>query len=92
MFCVLIRIASSRRFERVHTIYHSHHPKLSKSCSFGTVFQRTQEQVRNSRGKRAFSVRDTEVLLYVVYYCVNATALDVKKLFQHCLPAEIMPL
>ena len=29
------------------------------------LFQRTQERVRNSRGKRAISVRATEVLLYV---------------------------
>ena len=27
----------------------------------------TQERVRNSRGKRAISVRATEVLLYTVY-------------------------
>ena len=29
------------------------------------VFLRTQERVRNSRGKRAISVRATEVLLYL---------------------------
>ena len=28
-------------------------------------FQGTQERVRNSRGKRAISVRATEVLLYI---------------------------
>ena len=31
-------------------------------------FQETQEQVRNSRGKRAISVRAIEVLLYVLMY------------------------
>ena len=30
------------------------------------VFLRTQEPVRNSRGKRAISVQATEVLLYIV--------------------------
>ena len=34
-----------------------------KSAAMG-FFQGTQEQVRNSRGKRAISVRATEVLLY----------------------------
>ena len=29
----------------------------------------TQEQVRNNRGKRAISVRDTEVLLYILGSC-----------------------
>ena len=31
-------------------------------------FQGTQERVRNSRGKRAISVRATEVLLYSVIF------------------------
>ena len=31
-----------------------------------TMFHGTQERVRNSRGKRAISVRATEVLLYFV--------------------------
>ena len=35
----------------------------SKSASMG-FFQRTQERVRNSHGKRAIRVRATEVLLY----------------------------
>ena len=34
----------------------------SKSAAMG-FFQRTQERVQNSRGKRAISVRATEVLL-----------------------------
>ena len=35
-----------------------------KSAAMGLLFQGTQERVRNSRGKRAISVRATEVLLY----------------------------
>ena len=30
-------------------------------------FQKTQERVRNSRGKRAISVRATEILLYIIF-------------------------
>ena len=48
-----------------YTIFNiKNHPKLSEICSYGTFFQGPQEQVRNSRGKRAISVRATEVLLY----------------------------
>ena len=36
-----------------------------KSAAEG-FFQGTQEQVRNSRSRRAISVRATEVLLYIV--------------------------
>ena len=36
-----------------------------KSAAMDYLFQGTQEQVRNSRGKRAISVRATEVLLYL---------------------------
>ena len=35
-----------------------------RSATMG-FFQGTQERVRNSRGKRAISVRATEVLLYI---------------------------
>ena len=34
-----------------------------KSAAMGFFFKGTQEQVRNSRGKQAISVRATEVLL-----------------------------
>ena len=37
--------------------------KLSQICSYGIYFQGSQERVRNSRGKRAISVRAIEVLL-----------------------------
>ena len=43
------------------------HPKLSLICSYGFLCQGTQERVRISRGKRAISVRATEVLLYLAY-------------------------
>ena len=36
--------------------------------SYGIFFQGTQTRVRNSRGKRAISVRATEVLLYCVVF------------------------
>ena len=38
--------------------------KYNNVCSFHGFFQGTQERVRNSRGKKAISVRATEVLLY----------------------------
>ena len=54
----------------MHTIYHFQYekekkqtPKLSQFCSYG-IFPGTPERVRNSRGKRAISVRAIEVLLY----------------------------
>ena len=37
---------------------------LSQICSYA-IFQGTQERVRNGRGKRAISVRATEVLLCI---------------------------
>ena len=40
------------------------HPDLTQICSYGIFFQGTQERVRNSRDKRAISVRAIEVLLY----------------------------
>ena len=41
------------------------HPKSSQICNNGIFCQDTQEGVRNSHGKRAISVRATEVLLYI---------------------------
>ena len=46
------------------------HPKLSQICSYGN-FPRTQERVRNSRGKRVISVRAIEVILYLQYLLQN---------------------
>ena len=43
------------------------HSRSSQICSYGILFLRTQERVRNSRGKRATSVRATEVLLYLPF-------------------------
>ena len=50
-----------------HTIFNikkEKYPYLSQICSYGFLFKGTQERVRNSHGKRAISVRATEVLLY----------------------------
>ena len=44
-------------------IKEENHSKLSQICSNG-IFSRTQERGRNNHGKRAISVRATEVLLY----------------------------
>ena len=49
----------------IFNIQKENHPKLSQICSYGFLYQGTQERVQNSRGKRAFSVRATEVLLYM---------------------------
>ena len=43
------------------------YPKYDNVCSYGIFSLGTQERVRNSRGKRAISVRAIEVLLYMTY-------------------------
>ena len=48
-----------------YNIKKENHTKLSKICSQMIFFLGTQEQLRNSRGKRAISVRATEGLLYM---------------------------
>ena len=48
----------------VFNINKENHTKLSQSVAKG-FFPGTHKQVRNSRGKRAISVRTTEVLLYL---------------------------
>ena len=45
------------------SIYKRKSPKIIFNLQPGDFFQGTQEQVRNSRGKRAISVRCIEVLL-----------------------------
>ena len=58
----------------MHTIYHFQHKKkialnYPKSAGDG-IFQGTQKRVRNSHGKRAISVRATEVLpVYIERSC-----------------------
>ena len=42
-----------------------------KCATFG-YFQRTQERVRNSHGKRAISVRANEVVLYASFFCFRS--------------------
>ena len=39
-------------------------------------FLGTQERVRNSHGKRAISVRATEVSLYYLMFCCSVTGQD----------------
>ena len=41
------------------------HRKLSQICRYGIFFQGTQEQIQNSRGKRAISVQATKGLLFL---------------------------
>ena len=41
------------------------YPKYNNVCSYGMTSLETQEQVRNSHGKRGIGVRDIEVLLYL---------------------------
>ena len=50
----------------IFNIKKENHPKLSQICTYLNFFQGTQERVRNSRGKRAISVRAIEALLYNV--------------------------
>ena len=50
----------------IFNIKKKNNPNYPKSVAMGFLFQGTQERVRNSRGKRAISVRATEVLLYKV--------------------------
>ena len=40
----------------------------------------TKERVRNSRGKRAISVRAIEVLLYVLNFCLPRTQITLKEM------------
>ena len=43
-------------------------PNTIMSAAMECFWLRTHEQVRNSHGKRAISVRATEVLLYMKWY------------------------
>ena len=69
MLGVLIRIASSRRFLWVHITYHFQYIKENLTYPKSEViwfFPKDRGRARNSHGKRAISVRATEVLLYLV--------------------------
>ena len=46
------------------SIYKRNSAKTIPNLQLLEFYQRTQRRVRNSRGKRAISVRATEVLLY----------------------------
>ena len=71
--CVLIRIASSPRHNKLFVIFHQYtifniKKKITsnypKSAAMGFFILVTQERIRNSRGEQAISVRATEDLLY----------------------------
>ena len=65
--CCVFSLESPRRVHEIHHFQYqkeNHHGEY-QICSYGVLFQGTQERVRNSRGKRAISVRVTELLLYL---------------------------
>ena len=68
VFCVFSLQSPHRGDSNEYTQYiifkKENHHKLSQFCSYGIFFVGTQARVRNSHGKRAISVRATEVLLY----------------------------
>ena len=47
----------------IYNIKKENNPKLSQICSYGILFEVTQEGVRNSQSIRAISVRAIEVVL-----------------------------
>ena len=73
MVCCVFSLESPHRGDSneytQYTIFNikkkENHPKYPKSAAM-FFFQRTQERVRNSGGKRAISVRAIEVLLYMI--------------------------
>ena len=80
MLCVLIIIASPRRFNE-YTQYSI--VKIKKKITLNYpkyvvmgFFKGTLERIRNSRGKRAISVRATEGLLYLCYLIWVGTGLS----------------
>ena len=46
-------------------------PLIIPNLQLWDSFQGAQKRVRNSRGKRAISVRATEVLLYLPLMCIH---------------------
>ena len=64
----------------------------SKSATMGFFFQGTQERVRNSRGKRAISVRATEVLLYIQLITLSCMVGFQNYMARHLLYTRIMLL
>ena len=69
--CVLLESPHRGDSNKTHNIHFQYNnkkkenlSKLSQICRYGIFYQGTQELVRNSRGKRAISVRVTGDLLY----------------------------
>ena len=52
-----------------YTIFYMKKKKIL-NLQLWDLFQGTQERVRNSRGKRAISVRAIEVLLYIYFFMI----------------------
>ena len=66
----------------IFNIKKENHPKLSQICSYVFFFQRSQEQVRNSRGKRTSSVRATKLFYFRTgnsydFRCTNLDFYDI---------------
>ena len=56
------------------SLYERKSPNFLLHLQLWDCFKGTQERIRNSRGKRAISVRATEVLLSMVSYSIQANA------------------
>ena len=67
----------------IFNIKKENHPKLAQICSYGVFFQWSPEQIRNSRGKRAISVRATEDLLYADRSCLQKETTLATSVFFH---------
>ena len=61
--------------------------KYDNVCSYRIFSLRTQERVRNSRGKRAIGVRAIEVLLYIGFF-YKATQQDYTMMFNVVLEGK----
>ena len=72
----------------IHFQYkNENHTILSQSAAKGFFFLGTQERVRNSHGKRAISVRATEILLYMVLMVGKETEHKIHLRYLNCLLA-----
>ena len=66
VYCVFALESPHQGDSNEYTQYTIFSINKEKTLNYGIFFQGTQERVRNSRGKRAISVRAIEVLLYSV--------------------------
>ena len=89
VYCVFSLETSQQGDSNEYTQYtisqykRENHSELSQNLHLWDLFQRTQERVRNSRGKRAISVRATQVLLYMYQnYIQNHSLSLLARLFE----------